>query len=123
MEFSFKINSFFRLLIDEPMMIILWSLFGVPAIFLIMSAVIVVLNKMKKLDPMQPIIFIPTVTLLFCWLLGFAIHMILFFMEVSPIKMVVIWVVMFFIYAVFITFNHKSIRRFLESLSKKTAKR
>ncbi|MFC6268969.1 hypothetical protein [Frigoriflavimonas asaccharolytica] len=67
----------------------------------------------------SPFSFVNTVIIMIGWLLGFVTQILLFFMEVPGLKMLIIFVVMYFVIAAFTISNRKALRKQFDKIQDK----
>lgn len=123
MEFSFKLYDFIREIEVNRHYMVMWAAFGVPALMLALCLPLYIIRKIgldKYLSGSYTVIFS---SLGVTWILGFITMIILFFTEVSGIRMFMIWVLMFLTYLVFCAFNYKMLSKWLIELSKTDLKK
>lgn len=93
MEFSFRFYEIFKTVEANPMLMVMWAAFGVPLVMLVFAFVSRLYRKLSFQKKLNTIIFL---SLGVSWILGFIIMITLFFAEVSGIKLLIIWLVIYF---------------------------
>lgn len=113
MVLPFKDFPFLQNVIEEPILIVIFSAFGIPALLMGLALIsIPVKNRISVSNYLLTIIFVP---LLMTWIVGFIAMMALFFAQVSAIKLYLIWLLLFFSSYIFTVINSNSITKYLNS--------
>jgi len=116
MEFSFEMPLWLLDFIENnPISVVIWAALGVPFFALAVAFVLSVVYKVTKLQ------FIKTFTQALCsalfitWITGFILCVILLFMEISGIKLLLIWGALYVCFQLFSVVNYNMIDRFIKS--------
>lgn len=118
MEFSFKLYDFMKDIDSNPQTVVMWAAFGVPLTMLTLTFPLFLFRKMGLYPALKPYYSVLYLSLGISWILGFITQMVLFFTEVSGIRMALIWIIMFFVYFTFCSFKRRQLNRWLDALSK-----
>jgi len=122
MALSFNLNYSFidlaNMVEDNPVSMVIWAVFGLPFCLFIVGMLLIILRKLKlrkafKTDTMLLFFSLITVT----WLMGAVTQMIMFFPQVSGLRMMLIWIVMVICYSAFLLFNKKMVLKWAKSNS------
>lgn len=122
MESFFNINYRFielaKLTEDNPVFMVFWSAFGVPLVVFVVGMILIVLRKLHlrkafEIDTMLLLVSLSTIT----WIMGFITQIIMFFTQVSGLRMLIIWIVMLICYTGFLLFNRKMVLKWAKANS------
>ena len=117
MEFSFKAYQFLADIEANRHYMVLWAAFGVPLFMLALTLPFYILRKLGLYEFMKPFYSVIYLSLGISWILGFITLMVLYFSEVSGIRMFLIWILMFLTYFVFSVFNRNMLNRWVDEIS------
>ncbi|MFC5047413.1 hypothetical protein ACFSTE_07205 [Aquimarina hainanensis] len=115
MELSFDFLPFIDLVIENPMYMVLWAAFGVPVVMLL---AIVLFKWVSRFSFTKKFYMIIYGSLFLVWIIGFAMMILLFFLEVSAEKLYVIWWGLFFMIVIFSLVNVNALIRFFDEIVK-----
>lgn len=101
---------------DEPAFMVIWSAFGIFLCFGLLVAILKIIQKLGLGNYFGNTFTILTVVILISWTLGSITQILLFFSEVSGLRMFFIWIVMFMTYLVFAFLNKKMIIKGMDLL-------
>ena len=118
MEFSFKAYQFLADIEANRHYMVLWAAFGVPLFMLALTLPFYILRKLGLYNFMKPFYSVIYLSLGISWILGFITLMVLYFSEVSGIRMFLIWGLMFLTYFVFCIFNRNMLNQWIDEISK-----
>jgi len=118
MEFSFKLYDFIRAIEGNRQYIVMWSAFGMPLLILALTLPLYLFRKIGLDKVFKPFYVVLYGSLLITWILGFVTMMILFFTEVSGIRMFIIYLLIFATYVFFTIFNYKKLNSVVDEKSK-----
>ena len=118
MEFSFKLYDFIKEIEANRRYIVMWSAFGVPLLILALTLPLYILRKIGLYPYLKPFYSILYGSLLITWIIGFVAMMVLFFTEVSGIRMFMIYALIFITYIFFTIFNYKNLNTVIDEKSK-----
>jgi hypothetical protein len=112
---QFEYYDWLRVLNEQPMFVTAWAAFGMPLALLACSMPGIVLRKigLPLPDGMQYVFYTAGAM---TWLTGFVVMMILLFSEISGIRMLLIWCLIYLFYCLFCTFYHRPLRKWMDSL-------
>lgn len=117
MELHSELIHYLDFINKEPALVMAWAAFGVPLLMALLAIPFGFLRKIgiPKTDSAYGFICI---ILFFCWMIGFLSQMAFLFLGISGLKMLLLWVIMFFVYAVFVTLNYGYIRKWIDKNTK-----
>lgn len=118
MEFSFKLYDFIKEIEANRQYIVMWSAFGMPLFILALTLPLYIFRKIGLYPYLKPFYSVLYGSLLITWILGFITMMILFFTEVSGIRMFIVYVLIFISYLFFTIFNYKNLNKVIDDKSK-----
>ncbi len=92
----------------EPVTMVIWSAFGVPFCIFVVSMLLIILRKLHlrkafKTDTQLLLVSLIALT----WVIGFITQIIMLFMQVSGLRMMLIWIIMVICYFSFLMLNRK----------------
>lgn len=117
MELNSEIARLLRYIEQAPMIMVFFSAFGVILYLVLLSLIIWPIQKMFKTEKSSltnAYFYATGIT----WILGFIIEMLLFFMGVSGLQLVLIWLTLHFICVFFCIFNYNSLHQLFNKISK-----
>ena len=109
MEFNSNMVNLTQAITDEPIIMFLWSTFGIFLCFGLLVGILKIIQKLGLGNYFGNTFTVLTVVILISWALGSITQVLLFFNEVSGLRMFFIWIVMFMTYSVFAFLNKKMI--------------
>ena len=117
-NFNFSFIDLALLAEQKPLLMVMWSAFGVPLAAFVVGMLLVMLRKLKirsafKTDTLLLLLSLITIT----WLVGFLTQIVMLFTQVSGLRMLIIWIIMLICYLGFILFNKKMILKWAKSSS------
>jgi len=115
MAFSFEIPGWMELFLDKPELTILWAAFGMPLFILAFMFVIRWLLAMFHTEFRKKVMNILGATLVFTWLAGFILIMIMFFSEIHPVKLILCWFSLLITTLVFCIIEQRPILKWIDS--------
>jgi hypothetical protein len=113
---SFEYHPWLDQLLAGPAIMVAWAAFGVPAVMFMFALPVFILRKIGLPLPDGFVRFFYTSSCL-VWLTGFIVMMILLFSGISGLRMLLIWCLMYFFYAVFCFLYHRPLQKWLNSIS------
>lgn len=120
MEYNFSIIDLIQKVNDEPVMMVLWSSFGIFSCFILMVVVLKVIQKLGLGNYFGNTFTVISGVMLFSCVLGSVTQILLFMCQVSGLRMFFIWIVMFMTYLVFTFLNKKMIIKWMPGSVKAT---
>ena len=118
MEFSFKLYDFIKAIEANRQYIVMWSAFGMPLLILALTLPLYIVRKIGLYPVLKPFYSILYCSLFITWIIGFVAMMVLFFTEVSGIRMFMIYVLILITYIFFTIFNYKKLNTVIDEKSK-----
>jgi hypothetical protein len=116
MEFSIEYYPWLKTLTNNPPYIVMWAAFGVPALMLILLLPSKVLRSSKvALLQRADMAFYASITT--TWIIGFVVMMLLLFTEIAPIRMLIIWCLIFVFHFIFCFIYYQPIKKWLDKVS------
>jgi hypothetical protein len=113
MEFNSSMVNLIQEINDEPIIMVLWSTFGVFLCFILLVVILKIIQKLGLGNYFGNTFTVLSGVLMFSCALGFITQMLLLFSEVSGLRMFFIWIVMFMTYLVFAFLNKKMIIKWM----------
>jgi len=115
MAFSFEIQEWMKPFLENPMLIVMWAAFGMPLFILAFMFVIRWLLAMFHTEFRKKVMNILGATLVFTWLAGFVMTMIMFFSEIHPVKLILCWFSLLITTLVFCVIEQRSVLKWIDS--------
>lgn len=116
MEFSFEYFELFKIVNEQPMLVVMWAAFGVPLFMLVFTLLCALIPFKKiKIKVLSVVLSILAIT----WIIGFAVSIILLFAEVSGIKLVFIWCTLLLTASIFYSFHAAEMEKLYDSFPKR----
>lgn len=116
MAFNFNIINLLQQINKEPVLMVLWSSFGMFLCFIVLVVVLKMIQKLGFGNYFGNTFILLSATILFSCVLGSITQTLLLFSEVSGLHMFFIWLAMFATYFIFIVSNKKIITKWLSTL-------
>lgn len=117
MELNSDIVRLLRNIEEAPMIMVFFSAFGVILYLVLLAIIIGPIQKMFKIEN-APLINAYFYATGITWILGFIIEMLLFFMGVSGLQLVLIWLTLHIICVFFCIFNYSSLHQLFNKITK-----
>ena len=118
MEFNSKLIYLISEIDKNPIFMVMWAAFGIFLSFFILLIPIIFLRKIgiqnKRIEDSLAVV---TGIIMISWILGFISQMILLFTGVRGLKMLIIWIIMFFTVSAFTIANKKMILKWVHKKS------
>lgn len=111
MELNSSIIQFLNLVNEEPVFIVFGVAFGMPLFMFVYAMTISKLYRKAYFSTTLNIIVFTTLG--GTWLLGFILMMLLFFSNVSGIKLFIILILLFVFILIFVLINFASVNKFI----------
>jgi hypothetical protein len=117
MELSFELIDYLNKINENPEHVVLWAAFGVPAL---LAALAIPFGMLRKIGVQQaPSVYAFVAAVFLCnWLMGFVSQMAFMILGVPGIKMLLLWLIMFFIYSIFVSLNYAYIKKWVDEVTK-----
>lgn len=113
MEFNSSMLNLIQKINDEPVIMVLWSSFGIFSCFILLVVILKIIQKLGLGNYFGNTFTILSGVLMFSCTLGFITQILLLFSDVSGLRMFFIWIVMFMTYSVFAFLNKKMIIKWM----------
>lgn len=122
MELSFELIDYLNNINQNPEYVVLWAAFGVPALLAVLAIPFGMLRKIGIQQASSIYAFVAAI-LLCNWLVGFVSQMAFMILGVPGIKMLLLWLIMFFVYSIFIGMNYVYIKKWVNEVTKNKIKK
>ena len=116
MVLNFNIINLLQQINNEPVIMVLWSSFGMFLCFIALALVLKIIQKLGFGNYFGNTFYLLSATILFSCVLGSITQILLLLSDVSGLHMFFIWLAMFTTYCFFILFNKKMITKWLSTL-------
>jgi hypothetical protein len=113
---QFEHYDWLRALTEQPALMVVWAAFGVPLTLLLCLIPDIILRKIGLPLPGGLQRFFYTGGAI-TWLTGFVVMMVLLFSDISGIRMLLIWCLMYLFYSLFCIFYDRPLRKWMDSLA------
>lgn len=117
MELNFSFIDLLKAIDREPIFMVMWAAFGVFFTIFLLMIPMYIFRKLGVSAYFKTGFGILIGTILISWIIGFISQIILLFSDVSGIRMLLIWIIMFVTYLVFCVFNKKAILKWVNEHS------
>lgn len=117
MELNFSFIDLLKVIDEEPIFMVMWAAFGVFFTIFLLMIPMYIFKKLGISAYFETAFGILTGAILISWITGFISQMILLFSDVSGIRMLLIWIIMFVTYLMFCIFNKKTILKWINEHS------
>lgn len=111
-------SSLINIINDEPVIMVLWSTFGIFLCFILLVVTLKIVQKIGLGNYFGNTFNLISGVMLFSCVLGSITQILLLFSEVSGLRMFFIWLSMFMTYLVFAFLNKKIIIKLMSELIK-----
>ena len=118
MEYNSSIINLIQKINDEPVMMVLWSSFGIFLCFILLVVILKIIQKLGLGNYFGNTFTVISGVMLFSCVLGSVTQILLFMCEVSGLRMFFIWIIMFMTYLVFAFLYKKIIIKWMSELVK-----
>lgn len=120
MELNSSIIKLIHIVNDEPVIMVLWSSFGMFLCFILLVIILKIIQKLGLGNYFDNTFNLISGVMLFSCVLGSLTQILLLLSNVSGLRMFFIWLAMFMIYSVFTFLNQKMIIKWMADLIKAT---
>jgi len=117
MEFNSELVNYLYKLDQEPALMVAWAAFGVPLFVAILAMPFVFLRKIGMQKAMSVYAFLVAV-FIGSWIPGFLTQMAFLFSGVPGFKMLLLWLLLFFVCCIFVSVNYSHINKWVDKNTK-----
>lgn len=119
MEFNSELIYFLYKLDQAPELMVAWAAFGVPLFAAILAIPFVFLRRIGIQKAMSTYAFLVAI-LIGSWIPGFLTQMLFLFSGVPGFKMLLLWILLFFMFCIFVSVNYLNINKWIDKNTKPT---